>query len=269
MHEGDTGLRCRRFSSACRIFFSLTSSAERLVEQQQPGAEIIERASATRCCSSSDNWRGKREIFRLRCMRSAISRTCARSRPPPAPAASAGSRYSAPPSCGETAPASGTMLVGRSDAGAGHVLALDRDPAAVRVLSPRPFQQRGLAAARRSHQRHELRAHRRLTPFSANAAPLLFTSTMSGSRPALCPCSAPRQAHHRQPLHPSSRFGLGIHDLPAIARSRPPKLVAGKRCLMTAECLRDIARPTAPTPASDQIASIRRCSRDAVHLRFS
>ena len=51
--------RCRRLSSACSTFFSLTSSAESGSSSNSSlGYETMERASATRCCSPPDSWRG-------------------------------------------------------------------------------------------------------------------------------------------------------------------------------------------------------------------
>ena len=103
--------RCRRLSSACSTFFSLTSSADRgSSSSSNSGAETMERASATRCCSPPESsTRIAREIFGLELHElDHLADAPARSGPARFFAASRESRYSRPPSCAGTGPASET-----------------------------------------------------------------------------------------------------------------------------------------------------------------
>ena len=162
------------------------------------------------------------------------------------------------------------MLVGRSDAG---TPAMSWPSIAIRPLSgfskpaicfssvvlPQPD---GPTSATNSP-----RSTLRLTPFSANAAPSLLFHIDNVEDRVLphAPCSAPRCKRTidttLSPVIP--RLGLGIHEFACqlLGLAHRSRGWQGRSLAMTAECLRDIARPTAPTPAPPtRSPASRRCS---------
>ena len=271
MHEGDADAAMQPLE------FGLQDLLQLDVERAESGSssssslgrEIIERASATRCCSPPDSWRGKRARYSgFRCMRSAISRTL---RAISSAVARAQLQRKADilrdRHVRETAPASGTPCW--SAARTAGTSAMSWPSIAIRPLSglskpaicfssvvlPQPD---GPTSATNSP-----RSTLRLTPFSACAAPYCFLHIDDVEDRVLphAPCSVPRCERTivttLSPVIP--RLEPGSTQSPANCSSSPRSRLGDgkvKRC-DDAEChSRYRASYCAAASSSDQIASI-------------
>ena len=153
---------CRRRISICMRSRSCLSSAESGSSiRRMRGSKTMARASATRCCWPPESWSTRRSLVALR---AAPGRARARTRsrdlgPRDARAASGDRRCSRRRSCAGTGRSSGTPCRCRACAAAGRTISVPPmriEPPVGRDEAGDHHQQRRLAGARGSEQRHEL-----------------------------------------------------------------------------------------------------------------